>query len=43
VAQYSREHLALDFRNAAISHDELCSCCNGGRLLKTGCFASYTG
>jgi formylmethanofuran dehydrogenase subunit A len=31
-------HGSIDFGNAAMSHDELCSCCNGGRLLPTACF-----
>ena len=38
-----RKHLArhgsVDFEHIAISHDELCSCCNGGRLLPAACFA----
>jgi formylmethanofuran dehydrogenase subunit A len=31
-------HGAIQFDNVAISHDELCSCCNGGRLLPAECF-----
>jgi formylmethanofuran dehydrogenase subunit A len=31
-------HGQLNFDHAAISRDELCSCCNGGRLLPTECF-----
>ncbi len=33
LAQYGREHLALSHRHAAIGHDELCACSNGGALL----------
>ncbi len=39
-----RRHLAahgsVNFDHIAIGHDELCSCCNGGRLLPTACFES---
>jgi formylmethanofuran dehydrogenase subunit A len=28
----------VNFDHVAISHDELCRCCNGGRLLPTACF-----
>jgi formylmethanofuran dehydrogenase subunit A len=31
-------HGVIQFDNVAISHDELCSCCNGGRLLPAECF-----
>ena len=30
---------SIDFDNVAIGSDELCSCCNGGRLLPAACFA----
>ncbi len=30
-------HGALNFDHAAIGHDELCSCCNGGLLLPAAC------
>ena len=37
-----RKHLAahgsVNFDHIAIGHDELCTCCNGGRLLPTACF-----
>jgi formylmethanofuran dehydrogenase subunit A len=37
-----RKHLAaqggVNFDQLAIGHDELCGCCNGGRLLPTACF-----
>ena len=29
---------SVDFDHIAISHDELCACCNGGRLLPAACF-----
>lgn len=32
------DHGAINFDNVAITHDELCSCCNGGRLLPAECF-----
>ena len=39
-----RKHLAahgsVNFDHIAIGHDELCRCCNGGRLLPTACFES---
>lgn len=31
-------HGSIRFDNVAIGHDELCSCCNGGRLLPAACF-----
>lgn len=37
LRRYSDDHLALDFRHAAIGRDELCACCNGGRLLPVAC------
>jgi formylmethanofuran dehydrogenase subunit A len=37
LEDYSDHHLALNFRHAAIGRDELCSCCNGGRLLPAAC------
>lgn len=37
-----RRHLAaqgsVNFDHIAIGHDELCQCCNGGRLLPAACF-----
>ncbi|MGH8778015.1 formylmethanofuran dehydrogenase subunit A [Paraburkholderia sp.] len=36
---YSDTHLASNFAHAAISDDEACSCCRGGRLLPVACFA----
>ncbi|MCP3023927.1 formylmethanofuran dehydrogenase subunit A [Cupriavidus basilensis] len=37
LRKYSDSHLALNFDNAVIGHDELCACCNGGRLLPAQC------
>jgi formylmethanofuran dehydrogenase subunit A len=31
-------HGQVNFDHVAIGHDELCTCCNGGRLLPTACF-----
>jgi len=31
-------HGSVNFAHQAIGHDELCSCCHGGRLLPTACF-----
>jgi formylmethanofuran dehydrogenase subunit A len=31
-------HGAVSFAHQVISHDELCSCCHGGRLLPAECF-----
>jgi formylmethanofuran dehydrogenase subunit A len=32
------QHGSVNFAHQAISHDELCSCCHGGRLLPAACF-----
>ncbi len=44
IEQRLRKHFAaqgqVNFDHMAIGRDELCSCCNGGRLLPTACFAS---
>jgi formylmethanofuran dehydrogenase subunit A len=41
-----RRHLAargsVNFDHIAIGHDELCRCCNGGRLLPAACFKSVS-
>jgi formylmethanofuran dehydrogenase subunit A len=39
---YSDKHLATNFAHAAISNDELCACCRGGRLLPVACFDDPT-
>jgi formylmethanofuran dehydrogenase subunit A len=36
------EHGSIGFDNVPIGRDELCRCCNGGRLLPAACFASPT-
>jgi formylmethanofuran dehydrogenase subunit A len=36
-AHFTR-HGSVNFDHVAIGHDELCSCCNGGRLLPAACF-----
>jgi formylmethanofuran dehydrogenase subunit A len=42
IEQRLRRHLAahgsVNFDHIAIGHDELCRCCNGGRLLPAECF-----
>lgn len=38
VARYADEHLSVAPRNLVIGHDDLCRCCNGGRLLPAACF-----
>ncbi|NIF51955.1 formylmethanofuran dehydrogenase subunit A [Burkholderia sp. Ax-1724] len=37
VRAYSDTNLASNFAHAAISDDEVCSCCRGGRLLPVEC------
>jgi formylmethanofuran dehydrogenase subunit A len=32
------QHTGIGFDQLVIGHDELCRCCNGGRLLPTACF-----
>ncbi|WP_322063062.1 formylmethanofuran dehydrogenase subunit A [Paraburkholderia sp. J63] len=41
--EYGERHLAYNFRHAAIGRDELCSCCNAGRLLPAACSGNNTG
>lgn len=41
LRQYSDHHLSVNFGHAAIGHDELCACCNGGRLLPAQCDPLY--
>jgi formylmethanofuran dehydrogenase subunit A len=38
LAQWARRHGSLSPRHAVIGRDELCACCNGGRLLLAECF-----
>ena len=35
---YSDANLTGNFAHAAISDDEICACCRGGRLLPVACF-----
>jgi len=37
IARYAERNFALDYRNAVIGKDELCTCANGGKLLVTPC------
>jgi formylmethanofuran dehydrogenase subunit A len=37
---YSDARLASNFAHAAISDDEVCDCCRGGRLLPVECLAN---
>ncbi|BFG78667.1 formylmethanofuran dehydrogenase subunit A [Paraburkholderia terrae] len=39
LRQYSESNLATNFAHAAISDDEICACCRGGRLLPVACLA----
>jgi formylmethanofuran dehydrogenase subunit A len=39
VRAYSERHLTTNFAHSAISADEVCSCCRGGRLLPVECLA----
>ncbi|KQW66232.1 formylmethanofuran dehydrogenase subunit A [Methylibium sp. Root1272] len=40
LAPYTEKHLSVSLRHAVIGPDELCRCCNGGRLLPTACFTT---
>jgi formylmethanofuran dehydrogenase subunit A len=40
LRRHWQAHGSVRFDNVAIDRDELCSCCNGGRLLPTACFTS---
>ncbi|MCW5664439.1 MAG: formylmethanofuran dehydrogenase subunit A [Piscinibacter sp.] len=39
LRRHWQDRAAIAFDNVAITHDELCSCCNGGRLLPAACFS----
>jgi formylmethanofuran dehydrogenase subunit A len=39
LRRHWRSHGSIHFEHAAIGKDELCRCCNGGRLLPTACFS----
>jgi formylmethanofuran dehydrogenase subunit A len=38
LRRHLAEHGSVNFDHIAIRHDELCGCCNGGRLLPAACF-----
>ena len=38
LRKHMATHGSVNFDQLAIGHDELCGCCNGGRLLPTACF-----
>ncbi|WP_027798128.1 formylmethanofuran dehydrogenase subunit A [Paraburkholderia dilworthii] len=39
IRAYSEKNLASNFAHSAISDDEVCNCCRGGKLLPVECFA----
>ncbi|CAD6535694.1 Formyltransferase/hydrolase complex Fhc subunit A [Paraburkholderia kirstenboschensis] len=39
IRAYSEKNLASNFAHSAISDDEICNCCRGGKLLPVECFA----
>lgn len=38
LRRHLAQHGSVNFDHIAIRHDELCGCCNGGRLLPAACF-----
>jgi formylmethanofuran dehydrogenase subunit A len=42
LRRHWRDHGSVQFDQLAIGRDELCQCCNGGRLLPTACFEATT-
>jgi formylmethanofuran dehydrogenase subunit A len=38
LRKHHATHGLVNFDQFAIGRDELCSCCNGGRLLPAACF-----
>jgi formylmethanofuran dehydrogenase subunit A len=38
LRKHHATHGSVNFDRLAIGHDELCTCCNGGRLLPAACF-----
>ena len=38
LRRHTKAHGLPSFDNIVIGHDELCRCCNGGRLLPAACF-----
>ena len=37
LRRHWQAHGAINFDNVVIGHDELCRCCNGGRMLPSAC------
>lgn len=42
LRRHAQHHGTLNFDHVAIARDELCVCCNGGRLLPAECFEATT-
>lgn len=42
LRKHAATHGSVNFAHAVIGHDELCNCCNGGRLLPTACLGAAT-
>ena len=40
LRRHWQAHGAIHFDNVAIGNDELCACCNGGKLLPAACFGA---
>lgn len=40
LRRHAKERGTLNFDHVAIDRDELCACCNGGRLLPAACFGA---
>ena len=38
LRKHMAAHGSVNFDSVPIAHDELCTCCNGGRLLPAACF-----
>jgi formylmethanofuran dehydrogenase subunit A len=43
LRRHWRDHGSVQFDHVAIDRDELCQCCNGGRLLPAACFGATGG
>jgi formylmethanofuran dehydrogenase subunit A len=43
VRAFAEANIASRFENLAIGDDEICACCNGGKLLPVACFATSAG
>ena len=40
LRRHAQARGTLNFDHVAIGRDELCACCNGGRLLPAACFGA---